>query len=89
MNNSTFCYFVVLTKLTVKFVENSIKMDYYFEVCIKPKSKYEHFKSVILKELDECKQVKLTIENPYIKNVGKAFCEYIIEHNKKLGSLPR
>ena len=42
-------------------------MDYYCKVCdmfIKPKSKHKHFKSNVNKELNKCKHIKLTIENP-------------------------
>ena len=61
-------------------------MDYYFDVCIifiEPESKYENFKSNTQKEFDKCKHKELTIENIDIKDVDKAFHEYIIEHNRK------
>ena len=61
-------------------------MDYYYEVCdifIKPKSKQNHSKSKIHKELDRSKHIKLTIENLHINDVDKAFYEYIIEHKNK------
>ena len=61
-------------------------MDYYCEVCdflIKLKSKYNHFKTNIHKEIDKCKNKKLSFENPHINNIDKAFYAYIIQHNKK------
>ena len=62
-------------------------MEYNFEICdkyIKPKSKYKHFKSSIQKQFDRCKHIKLTIENPNMKNIDKSFNTYIIERNKKM-----
>ena len=61
-------------------------MDYYCEICeqfIKPKSKNKHFKSNIHEEFDICQHRKLTIENPDINDVDRAFFAYIIEHKKK------
>ena len=42
-------------------------MSYFCDVCdktIKFKSKNKHFKSNIHKEIDKCKHIDLTIENP-------------------------
>ena len=61
-------------------------MSYYCEVCytfVKPTSKYKPFKSIIHKEIDKCKHMKLTIENPDINNIDRAFYEYVIQHKKK------
>ena len=61
-------------------------MDYYWEVCdnfIKPKSRYKHLKSKTHKEFDKGQHRKLTIKNPDINNVARAFCECLIQHNKK------
>ena len=61
-------------------------MDYYCEVCnkfIKPKSKYNHFKSNTHKNFDKCKHIKLTTENLNINNISKIFDAYIVEHKKK------
>ena len=62
-------------------------MDYYCEVCnifVKPRSKWKHFKSNIFKELDKCKHKKLTIGNPDINNIDRAFYEYIIQHKRNM-----
>ena len=64
-----------------------VKMDYYCDVCekfIKPRSKYEHFKSNTHKEFDKCKHMELTIENPNIDYIDEKFYAYIIKHNKKI-----
>ena len=61
-------------------------MDYYcdvFDIFIKPQSKYKLFKSNNHKEFDKCSQLNLTIENIDIKDVDKAFFEYIIENKRK------
>ena len=61
-------------------------MKDYCEVChrfVKPTSKYKYFESKIQKEFDNCKHIKLTIKNPVINNIDRAFYEYIIQHNKK------
>ena len=50
---------------------------------INPKSKYEHFKSNTHKEIDKCKHMELTIENPKIGDIDEIIYGYIIEHNKK------
>ena len=68
-------------------IKQANSMDYYCEVCnifIKPKSKQKRFKSNTHKEVDICKYIKLTTENPDIKNIDKAFYAYIIQHKKKL-----
>ena len=65
--------------------KNSNQMDYYCEVrdkFIKPKSKYTHFKSNIQKELDKCKHIQLTIENPNTNSIDEIIFAYIIEHKK-------
>ena len=64
-----------------------INMSYYCEVCcrfVKPTCKYELFKSIIHKELDKCKHIKLTFKNPDIHSIDRAFYEYIIQHNKNM-----
>ena len=51
-------------------------MSYNCEVCyrfVKPTSKYKHFISNIHKEFDKCKHIKITIENPDINNIDRAF----------------
>ena len=61
-------------------------MDYYCDMCdkfIKTKSKYTRFLSNVHKELDLCKHIELTIENPNINDIGEKFYAYIIENNKK------
>ena len=60
-------------------------MDYYSKICYKftkPKSKDKHIKSNNHKEIDKCKHIKLSIENPNIKNVDRALYEYNIQHKK-------
>ena len=55
-------------------------MDYYYKVFskfIKPKSKYKHKKSNTHKTFNKCKRIKLSVENPDISNVDRAFFEYI------------
>ena len=45
-------------------------MDYYFKVChksVKMKNTYKHYQSKTHKEFDKCKHMKLTFENPLIK----------------------
>ena len=62
-------------------------MDYHCKVCDKPvkiKNKHKRFKSKTHKEFDKCKHIKLTIENPLIKDIDRIFFAYIIEQNKKL-----
>ena len=61
-------------------------MDYYCEVCdkfIKPKSKYNHFKSNTHKEFAKNKHMELTIENPDISNIDEVLYPYIFQHNKQ------
>ena len=61
-------------------------MDYRCEVCnmfIKPKSKSKHFKSKNHKYLDKQKHIKITIDNPNIKNIDEIFYSHIIEYNNK------
>ena len=60
-------------------------MDYFCEIrgiFIKPTNKYEHFKTNIHKEFEKSKNTKLTIENPDIKDVDKAFHGYIVKNIK-------
>ena len=61
-------------------------MDSYCDVCdkfVKPKSRYKHFKSNILKEFDKCTHMELTIENLDIHNVDEVFYAYILQLNKQ------
>ena len=61
-------------------------MDNFCKICdkfIKPRRQFKHFDSNIHKEFDKCKHIKLTIENPDINNVVRAFWEYNMHHNKK------
>ena len=61
-------------------------MDYCCDVCnkfIKPKSKYNHFKSNTHKAFDKCKHMELIIENLDINNVDEVFFSYIVQHNKE------
>ena len=61
-------------------------MIHYCDVCgkkFKLKLKSRHFKSNIHKELDKCKHLKLTIENPNINDRDEVFYANNIEHNKK------
>ena len=51
--------------------------------CIKPKSKYKHFKSIFHKEFDRCKHIELIIENLNINDIDEIFYAYIMVHNKK------
>ena len=51
-------------------------MDYFcdvFDKFIKPKSKYNHFKSNTHKEFDKCKHMELAIENPGVSKLTKHF----------------
>ena len=61
-------------------------MDYYCDVCdifIKPRSKYNHFKSNIHKDFNNIKQTILSLKDIDINVVDEAFYLYIIERNKK------
>ena len=60
-------------------------MDYYCDMCdkyMKPKSKYNHFKTKIHREFDRCKHIKLTFENANINDIYEIFYAYIMEHDK-------
>ena len=59
-------------------------MDHYCEVCdmfIKPKRKYNHFKSKFHQEFDQCKHILLSLKDIDINDADEAFYLYIIEHN--------
>ena len=61
-------------------------MDFFCDVCdefIIPKSKYKLFKSNFHKEIDSCKHLELTIENPNKNDIVEIFYAYITGHNKK------
>ena len=61
-------------------------MSNYCNVCdktLKLKSKSKNSKSIIHKEFDRFKQIKLTIKNPNINIVDEIFYANIFEHNKK------
>ena len=47
--------------------------------------KYKLFKLKTHKEFNRCKQIKLTIENPFLKDLDRIFYAYIIEHIEKFG----
>ena len=62
-------------------------MDYHCKVCVINPSRYRMNISILnqkLKEIDNCKQIKLNTENPLIKDIDRIFYAYIIEHNKKI-----
>ena len=50
---------------------------------IKPKSKYNHFKSNTQKEFGRSKHKELSNKNPDMNNIDGEFYGYIIEHNEK------
>ena len=53
---------------------------YHCETCnmlIKPKSKSKHFILNLLKTLDKGKHIKLTIYNPNMDDIDKAFYAYL------------
>ena len=61
-------------------------MDCYGEVCgkyIKPKSKYKHFMSNILRDFDKFEHIVLSLNDIDINNVDNSFQLCMIEHNKK------
>ena len=61
-------------------------MDYYCKKCnifIRASGKYKLFWSITHDELDKCKHIKLTFQNPDKNDVDRAFYAYIIQHNKK------
>ena len=60
-------------------------MDFYCEMCdmfIKPKNKYNHFKSKSHQEFDKCKHIILSLKDIDINSLDEAFYLFIIEHNK-------
>ena len=51
-------------------------MTHYCNICdeiIKLKSKNKHFKTIIHKELDKCKQIQLPIETLNINDIDEIF----------------
>ena len=59
-------------------------MDYpceVFNIFVEAKSKSKHFKSKSHINLDKHKHIKLTIDNPNIKNIDEIIYTHIIEYN--------
>ena len=61
-------------------------MDYHSEVLnvfVKPKSKSKHFKSKNHINSDKHKHIKVTVDNPNIKNIDEIFYNHINECNSR------
>ena len=50
---------------------------------IKPKSRYNHFKSEFHENFDKCKHMELNLEHPKINDVDRDFYGYNIQHKKE------
>ena len=67
----------------IKILIKWITIENYVIFFIKPKSKQNHCKSKTPEKFDNCKHIKLSIENPNKNTADKAFYAHIMEHNKK------